>query len=281
LNQHFGISAFSISAFEFKMKPRRIVLKILLALGLVLLITAFTGFFFPQQVLTVDSGPVKADVLVVLGGGGGERTGRAAELFQAGEAAKIIVSGADDCEWTERWLETNVVPASAVLLEDRSHTTYENAKFSIPMLRALGAHRIIIVTSWYHSRRALACFEHLAPDPSFIRGRCIWVMIPRIAGASGIICGSNIPNSSATGCGTEFVRFKNLTCNFSPRNQTAPETKNRFYLYSIEVSSTAGPDTDGADCLSNILSSLKVRLKTNRAASKIKKYRRRRRFSLR
>jgi uncharacterized SAM-binding protein YcdF (DUF218 family) len=31
----------------------------------------------------------------------------------------------------------------------------------------MGAHRVILVTSWYHSRRALACFEHFAPDMKF------------------------------------------------------------------------------------------------------------------
>jgi uncharacterized SAM-binding protein YcdF (DUF218 family) len=31
----------------------------------------------------------------------------------------------------------------------------------------MGAHRVIIVTSWFHSRRALACFEHYAPDIQF------------------------------------------------------------------------------------------------------------------
>jgi hypothetical protein len=35
------------------------------------------------------------------------------------------------------------------------------------LLRQMGAKRVIIVTSWYHSRRALACFEHYAPDIKF------------------------------------------------------------------------------------------------------------------
>jgi uncharacterized SAM-binding protein YcdF (DUF218 family) len=52
-------------------------------------------------------------------------------------------------------------------LECGSHTTLENAKFSVPLLRKLGAKRVIIVTSWYHSRRALACFKHFAPEIQF------------------------------------------------------------------------------------------------------------------
>jgi len=41
------------------MKPRHIVLKFLLILCLGLLLAAFACFFFPQQVLTVDSGAVR------------------------------------------------------------------------------------------------------------------------------------------------------------------------------------------------------------------------------
>ena len=131
------------------------------------MLAALAGWFFPQQVLTVDSGPVTADVIVVLGGGSLERPGRAAELFKAGEAPRIICSGLGDAEVNESYLTNSGVPAADILLEPKSHTTRENAKFSIPLLHALGAHRVIIVTTWYHSRRALACFEHFAPDLTF------------------------------------------------------------------------------------------------------------------
>ena len=149
------------------MKPRRVVLKILLALFLGLLLSGFTCFFFPQQVLTVDSRAVKADVMVVLGGGSLERAARAAELFKAGEAPLILCSGLGDAAANAACLTNAGVPVTAILLEPKSHTTQENAKFSIAMLHALGAHRVIIVTTWYHSRRALMCFEHYAPDITF------------------------------------------------------------------------------------------------------------------
>jgi uncharacterized SAM-binding protein YcdF (DUF218 family) len=132
-----------------------------------LLLAAFAAFFFPQEVLTVDSGPVKADVMVVLGGGFRERAERATELFKAGEAPLIICSGDGDAAANQTCLTNSGVPISVVLLEPKSRTTQENAKFSIARLHALGAHRVIIVTTWYHSRRALACFEHYAPDIQF------------------------------------------------------------------------------------------------------------------
>ena len=43
----------------------------------------------------------------------------------------------------------------------------ENAEFTIKLLRAEKIHSAILVTSWYHSRRALKTFEHFAPDLKF------------------------------------------------------------------------------------------------------------------
>src|SRR5260221_4856282 len=146
---------------------RRRLLRVSAGVFAVLLLAALACYHYPRQVLTVDSGPVKADVMVVLGGGYRERAERAAELFKQGAAPKIIVSGTGDCNYNEHLLKTNGVPVSAIILECKSRTTRENAEFSIALLRQMHAHRVIIVTSWYHSRRALACFGHFAPDMKF------------------------------------------------------------------------------------------------------------------
>jgi uncharacterized SAM-binding protein YcdF (DUF218 family) len=148
------------------MKPRRKILKILLALFAGLLLAGLTAFFFPQQVLTVDSGPVKADVLIVLGGTS-DRAMRAVELFKAGEAPLIICTGYGDADANEAYLTNSGVTKAAIWLEPKSRTTRENAKLTITMLHAHHLKSAIIVTSWYHSRRALACFEHYAPDIKF------------------------------------------------------------------------------------------------------------------
>ncbi len=144
---------------------RRFVIAISLA-GLFVLL-ALLAFLFPKQVLTVDSGPVIAEAMVVLGGFVVERPQRAVELFRSGEAPEIILSGSGDGLVNQQLLKKSGVPAAAILLECLSGTTFENAKFSIPLLRQMGAKRVIIVTSWYHSRRALATFKHLAPDLQF------------------------------------------------------------------------------------------------------------------
>jgi len=145
---------------------RRARLIICFAVGAIVL-SGIVAFLLAQRLLTVDSGDVKADVLVVLGGGSIVRPQRAAELFKAGIAPKILVSGTGDNHLNVQCLEQNGVPANAITTETYSVSTLENAKFSIALLRQMGAHRVILVTTWYHSRRALACFRHLAPDITF------------------------------------------------------------------------------------------------------------------
>jgi len=145
---------------------KRRLLWISLGAVVALLVAALACYLFPHQILTVDSGPVKADALVVLGGIP-DRAGHAAELFKQGDAPEILVSGNGDCVSNEKLLEQDGVTNAAIILECSSHTTRENAEFSIALLRAQGAKSAIIVTSWYHSRRALSCFRHYAPEIQF------------------------------------------------------------------------------------------------------------------
>jgi uncharacterized SAM-binding protein YcdF (DUF218 family) len=136
-----------------------------LVIAFVLLLTAV--YLFPQQVLVVDDGNPQADVIVLLGGGSGERPTRAAELFRSNAAPRILISGAGDTDGNRLLLMHRGVPSSAISLEPDSKNTKENAQFSVRLLRAKGAKRVILVTTWYHSRRALKCFQHYAPDLTF------------------------------------------------------------------------------------------------------------------
>jgi uncharacterized SAM-binding protein YcdF (DUF218 family) len=140
-----------------------------LAAGIVLLtvLVAAAAWFYPEKFLCVDSGKVSADVIVVLGGGSHERPLRAAELFRQRAAPRILISGAGDCEINRRLLLQAGVPADAIQIEGKSQTTRENAEFSIKLLRAENVHSAILVTSWYHSRRALKTFGHYAPELKF------------------------------------------------------------------------------------------------------------------
>lgn len=136
-------------------------------LAIVVILLGVAAVLFPGRVLTVDSGSVQADVIVVLGGAPHDRAERAADLFKEGAAPRVLISGIGDDRRNKRILLQAGVPAEAIQVESESFTTRENAQFTIPMLRALGAKRVIIVTSWFHSRRALRTFRHYARDIQF------------------------------------------------------------------------------------------------------------------
>jgi uncharacterized SAM-binding protein YcdF (DUF218 family) len=143
------------------------ILKIAVILVALVVLFAAGLLLFPQAILCVDSGPVKADVIIVLGGGAHERPEYAARLFLDHAAPRILISGAGDDEINRRILVRAGVPAGDITVENKSKTTRENALFCAPILQAEKVHSAIIVTSWYHSRRALKTFEHLAPGIKF------------------------------------------------------------------------------------------------------------------
>lgn len=125
------------------------------------------GYFYPEKFLCVDSGKASAEVIVVLGGGLHERPERAAQLYRLHDAPRIIISGAGD-NWINRALLIKEgVPARDIQMEGDSTTTRENAEYTIKLLRKENVHSVILVTTWYHSRRALKTFEHYAPDIKF------------------------------------------------------------------------------------------------------------------
>jgi uncharacterized SAM-binding protein YcdF (DUF218 family) len=139
-------------------------------LGVVLAVTLIAwgiAFRNAKALLSKDSGPVTADVIVVLGGGWNERPERGAELFREQAAPRVIITGRGDCETNYMVLLAAGVPQEAIEKECESRSTKENALFTARMLREKGARRAILVTTWYHSRRSLACFRHYAPDIEF------------------------------------------------------------------------------------------------------------------
>ncbi len=89
----------------------------------------------------------------------------ARELYLAGKAPLILLSGGNAKEYEaeavsmRKILVSLGVPATALLLEDGSRNTHQNAQFSLPILHSLKARRILLVTSAYHMRRAINEFE--------------------------------------------------------------------------------------------------------------------------
>jgi uncharacterized SAM-binding protein YcdF (DUF218 family) len=150
------------------LKNRRLLWRIFAGCVVCFAAAIFLGLVFAKHALVIASQEVKGDCIVVLGGGGVERSKRAAELFRAEAAPRILLSGSGDCESNQRFMLASGLPQEAITCEDQSKSTKQNAQFSVPLLRKMGAKRVIIVTSWYHSRRALHCFQHSAPDLDFV-----------------------------------------------------------------------------------------------------------------
>ena len=146
---------------------RKIIFRTILAVVVITLLVLGVALFYPEKILCVDSGKVTADVIVVLGGGDHERPARAAELFKAHAAPRILITGEGDDEINRQLLLKAGVPASAIEVEGKSRTTMENAEFSVKRLTGENLHSAILVTSWYHSRRALKTFEHYGPEFKF------------------------------------------------------------------------------------------------------------------
>jgi len=124
-----------------------------------------------NSLLAIRDQASRADVIVVLGGDGPSRATRAAGLWLNGLAPRVLISGDGDCYWIRKTMIDLGVDARAIAVECDSGTTWQNATFSAPILRQMGAHSAILVTSWYHSRRAMTSFAAASPD---IR----WMSVP-------------------------------------------------------------------------------------------------------
>lgn len=127
----------------------------------------FSSFYFAKDFLFIENKIDNADAVIVLGGESGDRAFRALEVFKAISPKYLIVSGTGDCFLIRDRLLLAGVPKGKLLVEEYSKNTRENALFSIELLRRYQCKKVVIVTSWFHSRRALACFKKYGQGISF------------------------------------------------------------------------------------------------------------------
>lgn len=112
------------------------------------------------------------DALIVLGGGvDGDgvpaystrrRVAAAVELLEAGRAKALILTGGLDPRWPgapaallmrDHALSLGA-PEAALIMEDRSRSTFENLRFAFAIARERGFERLAIVTDAFHLERA-------------------------------------------------------------------------------------------------------------------------------
>jgi uncharacterized SAM-binding protein YcdF (DUF218 family) len=104
----------------------------------------------------------KADAIVVLAGdSNGERVAQGVELYKKGYAKFILMSGGP-VMWKETYAENMRrqarslgIPDKDILVQAQSESTYEDARFSYTILKERNVRSIILVTSPFHSRRAM------------------------------------------------------------------------------------------------------------------------------
>ena len=101
--------------------------------------------------------------------GAGDRVLYAAQLYKDGKAPIILLSGgeitwlndgsATPAEDMAKILSSIGVPSEAMIIEDRSRNTYENALYAKELLGEKGINKILLVTSAMHMPRSVALFE--------------------------------------------------------------------------------------------------------------------------
>jgi uncharacterized SAM-binding protein YcdF (DUF218 family) len=127
----------------------------------VLLFYGLPYYLAPQSKLT------KAEAIVAVSGGEtASRALGAVKLYDEGYAPIIIFSGAaqDPTSVSNAAAMKNIavkagVPASAILVEEDSVDTYENAQNTARIIKNQNINSIILVTSPYHQRRASIEFK--------------------------------------------------------------------------------------------------------------------------
>lgn len=150
-------------------------LKIVIAFALILaLLYIGHGFILEKagRFLYYKDELKPADVIVVLAGEETERVEHGAKLFKEGWARKdrMILAGGP-LVWRYTWASLMKehaiylgIPKNAILLEDKSRTTEEDARFTKEVMNKHGYKSCILVTSPYHSRRATKIFRRIMGD---------------------------------------------------------------------------------------------------------------------
>lgn len=99
------------------------------------------------------------------------------QLYRKGIVRKIIISGGPKVDAKDYLTESAgvrqillnaCVPANAILIEDSSRNTHENAKFiKYLQMQHPELQKLLLVTSAFHMKRAISCFkkEGLQVDP--------------------------------------------------------------------------------------------------------------------
>ncbi len=107
----------------------------------------------PDGVLSMQRGNRLVTALTLF------KTGKIKRLLLSGGSGQLIGNEPIEADIAHDYLRQWGVPDSAILVENKSRNTYENARFSKILLDSLlpGASCLLITSAW-HMRRAEGCF---------------------------------------------------------------------------------------------------------------------------
>jgi uncharacterized SAM-binding protein YcdF (DUF218 family) len=167
------------------MRPMKTMRRFAL-LGLTcLILTASRLSVYYASFLKSDTAPPRpSDAIVLLSHGqngpdwlsliGAQRTLGALKLYHENFAPVIISSGSNpERHWDQAglqadWLERAGVPRKALIVERRSHRTYESAVEIDRLMRERGWHNIAVVVSEFDRPRVRLLFQRLGIQASFL-----------------------------------------------------------------------------------------------------------------
>jgi len=166
---------------------RLLFLIVFVVLALVVYFARYPILRFAGSFWMADESPQTSEAIVILSDDnyGAVRASRAADLYRASWAPRIVASGrelrpyASIAELMQHDLTDRGVPATAVVrFPNRARNTLEEAQAVSEFLSSHGWKKIIVVTSNYHTRRARFIYERTlapgtdlrmvaAPDPAY------------------------------------------------------------------------------------------------------------------
>lgn len=106
-----------------------------------------------------------ADVIIVLTGGKG-RVDEGLRMLRAGVADTLILSGVHEAAGVDAIFLGGVEPwlREKIILEKSSKNTYENAVEARRLVIEKGFKSVVLLTSWYHIKRAEYVFRTVMPN---------------------------------------------------------------------------------------------------------------------
>lgn len=154
---------------------KQLIQVVVFSAGALLLVVTFTPLVpWMAKLLIVNWTDSDGDVLVVLNGGvvsdphypNGMLVGdttywravHAVYAWRAGHFHRVVLVGEYSRQTLQPFLRAYGVPEDAMVFEERSHSTHENAVLAKPILASMPGRKVLL-TSDYHMYRAWHCFR--------------------------------------------------------------------------------------------------------------------------